>query len=416
MDTQTKLRRATPEEQLREVTRGAVDLHLEQDLRDRLQRSYDTGTPLRVKAGFDPTAPDLHLGHTVLLTRMRRFQEFGHTAVFLIGDFTGRIGDPSGRNATRPALSAEQVAANADTYRKQVFEILDPEATEVRFNSEWLGPLPSTDLIRLASRSTLARMLERDDFRRRYAEQRPISLHELLYPLVQAYDSVALQADVELGSTDQLFNLLVGRAVMPDYGLAPQVVLTGPLLEGLDAKVDPATGVITGAKMSKSLGNYVGIAEPPEEQFGKLMSITDELMWRYYELLSTRTSAELAELRAGHPKHAKVALAKELVARFHGAEAAARAEAHFAQVHARREVPDELDERAVALAGAPSVPLAKLLVETGLAASNGEARRLVAQGGVSIDGVRATDTQAALPAGTFVVKVGKRRYLRVRIG
>ncbi len=416
MDPKTKLRRATPEEQLREVTRGAVDLHLEQDLRDRLQRSYEAGTPLRVKAGFDPTAPDLHLGHTVLLTRMRRFQEFGHTVVFLIGDFTGRIGDPSGRNVTRPALSAEQVAANADTYRKQVFKILDPEATEVRFNSEWLGPLPSTDLIRLASRSTLARMLERDDFRRRYAEQRPISLHELLYPLVQAYDSVALQADVELGSTDQLFNLLVGRAVMPDYGLAPQVVLTGPLLEGLDAKVDPATGVISGAKMSKSLGNYVGIAEPPEEQFGKLMSITDELMWRYYELLSTRTSAELAELRAGHPKHAKVALAKELVARFHGAEAAARAEAHFAQVHARREVPDELDERPVALAGAPSVPLAKLLVEMGLAASVGAARRLVAQGGVSIDGVRATDTQAALPAGTFVVKVGKRRYLRVRIG
>ncbi|HYD42161.1 MAG TPA: tyrosine--tRNA ligase [Anaeromyxobacter sp.] len=416
MDTKTKLRRATPDEQLREVTRGAVDLHLEQDLRDRLQRSYDTATPLRVKAGFDPTAPDLHLGHTVLLTRMRRFQEFGHTVVFLIGDFTGRIGDPSGRNVTRPALSAEQVAANADTYRKQVFKILDPEATEVRFNSEWLGPLPSSDLIRLASRSTLARMLERDDFRRRYAEQRPISLHELLYPLVQAYDSVALRADVELGSTDQLFNLLVGRAVMPEYGLPPQVVLTGPILEGLDAKLDPATGVIVGDKMSKSLGNYVGIAEPPEEQLGKLMSITDELMWHYYELLSARTSSEVAELRAGHPKQAKVALAKELVTRFHGPEAATRAEAHFAQVHARREVPEELEERAVALDGAPSVPLARLLVQAGLAASNGKARRLVAQGGVSIDGVRCSEAHAALPAGTFVVKVGKRRFLRVRIG
>jgi tyrosyl-tRNA synthetase len=416
MEPKTKLRRATPDEQLREVTRGAVDLHLEQDLRDRLQRSYDTATPLRVKAGFDPTAPDLHLGHTVLLTRMRRFQEFGHTVIFLIGDFTGRIGDPSGRNVTRPALSAEQVAANADTYRRQVFQILDPEATEVRFNSEWLGPLPSADLVRLASRSTLARMLERDDFRRRYAEQRPISLHELLYPLVQAYDSVALRADVELGSTDQLFNLLVGRAVMPDYGLAPQVVLTGPLLEGLDARLDPATGAIAGDKMSKSLGNYVGITEAPEEQFGKLMSITDDLMWRYYELLSARTSAEIAELRAGHPKQAKVALAKEIVARFHGPEAAARAEAHFAQVHARREVPAELEERALALAGARSLPLARLLVQAGLAASHGEARRLVAQGGVSIDGVRCSDSNATLAAGTFVVKVGKRRFLRVVIG
>jgi tyrosyl-tRNA synthetase len=411
-----KLRSATPEEQLREVTRAAVELHVEKDLRDRLQKSYDTGVPLRIKAGFDPTAPDLHLGHTVLISRMQRFQQFGHTVVFLIGDFTGLIGDPTGRNATRPPLSPEQIAQNAETYKKQVFKILDPEATEVRQNSEWLGAMSSFDLVRLASRYTVARMLERDDFKKRYTENRPISVHEFLYPLAQAYDSVALKADVELGSSDQLFNLLVGRAIMPDYGLPPQIVLTGPILEGLDAKLDPALGKIVGDKMSKSLGNYVGVAEPPEEQFGKLMSVSDELMWRYYDLLSTRTSAEIAALRAGHPKEAKIALAKEIVSRFHGAEAASRAEAHFAQVHARREVPDEIEERAVALAGATTLPLARLIAEAGLAASNSEARRLIGQGGVSVNGERFADVQGSLGAGEFLVKVGKRKFVRLRIG
>jgi tyrosyl-tRNA synthetase len=410
-----KLREATPDEQLREVTRAAVDLHVEKELLARLQKSYDTGVPLRVKVGFDPTAPDLHLGHTVLISRMRRFQQFGHTVVFLIGDFTALIGDPTGRNVTRPPLSPEQIAENAETYKKQVFKILDPALTEVRQNSEWLGAMSSSDLIRLASRYTVARMLERDDFKKRFTENRPISVHEFLYPLAQAYDSVALKADVELGSSDQLFNLLVGRAIMPDYGLPPQIVLTGPILEGLDAKLDPAIGKVVGDKMSKSLGNYVGVAEPPEEQFGKLMSVTDDLMWRYYDLLSARSTAEIAALRAGHPKEAKVALAKEVVTRFHGPEAADRAEAHFAQVHARREAPDEIDERAVALAGAATLPLARLIADAGLAASNSEGRRLIAQGGVSVNGERFSDPQGGLGAGDFLVKVGKRRFVRLKI-
>jgi tyrosyl-tRNA synthetase len=271
------------------------------------------------------------------------------------------------------------------------------------------------EVVRLASRYTVARMLERDDFKRRYTGNAPISVHEFLYPLAQAYDSVALRADVELGSSDQLFNLLVGRAIMPDYQLAPQIVLTGPILEGLDAKLDPATGTVTGNKMSKSLGNYVGVAEPPEEQFGKLMSVSDDLMWRYYELLSDRSSVEIASLRAGHPKEAKVALAKEIVTRFHGGEAALRAEAHFAQVHARREVPDEVEEHAVALSGAASLPLVRLLADARVVASTSEARRLVAQGGVSVNGERVGDERATLPAGEFLVKVGKRRFVRLRI-
>ena len=406
MDTKAKLRSATPEEQFQEVTRAAVELHVEKDLRARLQKAYDTGVPLRVKTGFDPTAPDLHLGHTVLLSRMRRFQQFGHTVIFLIGDFTGLIGDPTGRNTTRPPLTPAQIAENAETYKRQVFKILDPEVTEVRYNSEWLGAMGFADVIRLASRYTVARMLERDDFKKRYTGNVPISVHELLYPLAQAYDSVALKADVELGSSDQLFNLLVGRAIMPDYQLPPQVALTGPILEGLDAKLDPDSGRITGAKMSKSLGNYVGVAEPPEEQFGKLMSVTDDLMWRYYELLSDRSSTEIAALRAGHPKAAKIALAKEIVTRFQGAEAAARAEEHFAQVHARREVPDEVEERAFALDGQPSLPLARLLADAKVVASGSEARRLMAQGGVSVNGERVSDEKAALGAGEWLVKVG----------
>jgi tyrosyl-tRNA synthetase len=410
-----RLRSATPDEQFREVTRGAVDLHVEKDLRERLRKAYDTGVPMRVKAGFDPTAPDLHLGHTVLLSRMRRFQQFGHRVIFLIGDFTGLIGDPTGRNVTRPPLSREQLLENAETYKKQVFKILDAEETEVRFNSEWLGPMAFADVVRLASRYTLARMMERDDFRRRFTENRPISVHELLYPLAQAYDSVALKCDIELGSTDQLFNLLVGRAIMPDYGLAAQIVLTGPILEGLDARLDPATGRIAGDKMSKSLGNYVGVTEQPEEQFGKLMSITDDLMWRYYDLLSARSSAGIASLRAGHPRAAKAALAKEIVTRFHGAAAASDAEAHFEQVHARRETPDDVEERDVALGGAPSIPLANLLADAKIVASRGEARRLVGQGGVTVNGEKVSDPQASLGKGEHLVKVGKRRFVKLKL-
>jgi tyrosyl-tRNA synthetase len=411
-----RLRSATPDEQFLEVTRGMVDLHVEKELRARLQKAYDTGVPMRVKAGFDPTAPDLHLGHTVLISRMRRFQQFGHTVIFLIGDFTGMIGDPTGRNATRPPLTREQILGNAETYKKQVFKILDPAETEVRFNSEWLGPMTFADVVRLASRHTVARMLERDDFRKRYTGNTPISIHEFLYPLAQGYDSVALKCDIELGSSDQLFNLLVGRALMQQYGQTPQVVLTGPILEGLDAKLDSLTGKIAGDKMSKSLGNYVGVAEAPEEQFGKLMSVSDDLMWRYYELLSSRTSAEIAALRAGHPKAAKVALAKEIVERFHGVEAARGAEAHFEQVHARRETPEDVAEVVLSLAGQASLPLAAAIADAKLASSRSEARRLVAQGGVTVNGERATDPQAALAAGEYLVKVGKRHFAKLKIG
>ena len=414
--TDPRLRSATPDEQFREVTRGMVDLHVEKELRERLQKAYDTGVPMRVKAGFDPTAPDLHLGHTVLISRMRRFQQFGHTVIFLIGDFTGMIGDPTGRNATRPPLTREQILSNAETYKKQVFKILDPAETEVRFNSEWLGPMTFADVVRLASRHTVARMLERDDFKKRYTGNTPISIHEFLYPLAQGYDSVALKCDIELGSSDQLFNLLVGRALMHQYGLTPQIVLTGPILEGLDARLDPATGKIDGDKMSKSLGNYVGVAEAPEEQFGKLMSVTDDLMWRYYELLSARTSTEIAALRAGHPKAAKVALAKEIVERFHGAAAARAAEEHFEQVHARREVPEEVPEVALSLGGQPSLVLAAALADAKLASSRSEARRLVSQGGVTVNGERASDPTAALGAGEYLVKVGKRHFAKLKIG
>jgi tyrosyl-tRNA synthetase len=408
------LRKATPEEQLAEVTRGAVDVHTREDLLRKLRSSYDKGAPLRVKMGFDPTAPDLHLGHTVPLERMRRFQDLGHTVIFLIGDFTASIGDPTGRNSTRPPLSDEQIAANAETYKNQVFKILDRGRTEVRFNSEWLRPLGSTGMIKLAARYTLARMLERDDFKKRWDNEVPIALHELLYPLAQGYDSVALKADVELGSSDQLFNLLVGRQLQKEYGQAPQVCLTGPLLEGIDAR--EVDGKIAGDKMSKSLGNYVGIDEPAQEQYGKLMSISDGLMWRYYELLSRRSLAEIEALRREHPKVAKSELAKEIVARYHGPEAARAAEEQFEQVHKRREVPDDVEERVVSReAGADAVPLAKTLAQLGLAASGSEARRLIAQGGVSIEGERVSDPNAKLSPGVHLVKVGKRKFIRVTV-
>ena len=336
------VRKATPEEQFEEVTRGTVDLHVAEELKARLRRSYDSGKPLVVKAGFDPNRPDLHLGHSLLLTRMRRFQEFGHAVVFLIGDFTALIGDPTGKNVTRPALTREEVAANAETYKAQVFKVLDPAVTRVRFNSEWLDALGSEGLIRLAAKYPVARMLERDDFKKRFREGRSISIHELLYPLLQGYDSVALQSDVELGSTDQLFNLLMGRHLMKEYGLEPQIIMTGPILEGLDAKL--VDGKIEGDKMSKSLDNYVGIHEPPEQIFGKLMSITDDLMWRYYELLSSRPLREVAQLRedvAGgraHPRNAKVDFAREMVARFHGTEAGKKAVEDFERRFSRKEL------------------------------------------------------------------------------
>ncbi len=414
------LRDTSPEKQFEEVTRAAVDIHVAQELKDKLKRACDKDQPLLIKAGFDPTAPDLHLGHTVLLFRMKRFQDLGHKVVFLIGDFTGMIGDPTGKSATRPPLTTEQVAANAETYKKQVFKILDPERTEVRFNSEWLGKFTGSDLIKLAAKYPVARMLERDDFKKRFHEGRSIAIHEFLYPLLQGYDSVALKADVELGGSDQLFNLLVGRNLMRDYGLEPQVVLTGPILEGLDAKA--VDGKIVGDKMSKSLNNYVGVDEPPETMFGKLMSVTDDLMWRYYELLSSRTIDEIRQLReavaAGreHPKAAKVQLAKEMVTRFHSKAAADQAEEEWNRVHVRRELPEEIELKEYALGDAANVGLLKLMSETGLAASNSEARRLVVQGGVTVNGEKVSDPKATLDRGEYTLQVGKRRFLKVKVG
>ncbi|RMG18534.1 MAG: tyrosine--tRNA ligase [Deltaproteobacteria bacterium] len=411
------LQTADLQTQLRELTRGAVDLVTAEELRERLDESLRTGRPLRVKAGFDPTAPDLHLGHTVLLTRMRRFQRFGHEVVFIIGDFTAAIGDPTGRNVTRPPLSADEIARNAKTFQAQVFKILDETRTVVRFNSEWLEPLGARGIIELSAKYTVARMLERDDFKRRFAAGHSIGIHEFLYPLLQGYDSVALDADIELGGTDQLFNLLVGRHLMKSYGKRPQIVLTSPLLEGIDAK--EVDGILVGEKMSKSHGNYVGIDEPPDAMYGKLMSISDALMWRYLELLSDRSLEEIAGLRKAvasgerHPKAVKSAFAKEIVARYHGQAAAEAAEAEFERVHARREVPEEVEERPFAFQPGGS-PIADVLTETGLAKSKSEARRLVKQGGVKVDGERFTDPQGVLPAGQHLIQVGKRRFLRVR--
>lgn len=396
----------TIEEQLRELSRGAAEILVESELRERLA----SGRRLRIKAGFDPTAPDLHLGHTVLLNKMRQFQQLGHEVVFLIGDFTGMIGDPSGKNQTRPPLTREEVAANAETYAEQVFRILDADLTRVEFNSRWMGEMDAAGLIQLASRHTVARMLERDDFRKRYQGGQAIAIHEFLYPLVQGYDSVALQADVELGGTDQTFNLLVGRQLQQSWGQAPQVVLTVPLLEGLD-------GV---NKMSKSLGNYVGISEPPEEIFGKLMSISDELMWRYFELLSFRPLSEIEGLRrrvdeGANPRDVKFELAVEIVDRFHGGGAGARARdafiARFSQgVHPEQMPEIELDAPEGGLA------IAYALKQAGLAQSTSEALRLLAQGGVRIDGERCEDRARTLrPGAAHVVQVGKRRFARLRL-
>jgi tyrosyl-tRNA synthetase len=411
------LQRATPEEQLVEVTRGSVDIHTAAELKERLARSHREKTPLVVKAGFDPSRPDLHLGHTLVLSRMRRFQEFGHQVVFIIGDFTAMIGDPSGKNVTRPAMTREEVAANAKTYETQVFKVLDPEHTRVVLNSEWLDPLGAEGMIRLASHYTVARMLERDDFKTRFKDQQPISVHEFLYPLLQGYDSVALKADVELGATDQLFNLLVGRSLMKDYGLVPQVVMTGPILEGLDAKL--VDGHIVGDKMSKSLDNYVGITEPPDQMFGKLMSITDDLMWRYYELLSARTTAEIAQTKrdvasgAVHPKAAKVAFASEMVERFHDAAAARRAAEEFERRFAKRQL-DAVELPVVEVqADGPTMLVAKVVASAGLAKSITEARKLIAQGGVRVDQQKVGDPMTALGPGEYLLQVGKLRAARI---
>lgn len=376
----------TIDEQMAYLTKGCVDVVRPAELRQKLERSAASGRPLVVKVGFDPTAPDLHLGHTVVIRKMKHFQELGHRVVFLIGDFTGLIGDPTGRSKTRPPLSPDEIRANADTYRAQIFRLLDPDRTEVAFNSTWLSALGAEGLIRLASRYNVAQMLERRDFRQRFDAGRPIAVHEFLYPLVQAYDSVHLKADVELGGTDQLFNLNVGRDIMPGYGLEAQVVMTVPLLEGLD-------GV---EKMSKSLGNYVGVTEPPDEMFGKLMSISDELMWRYYLLLTDMSETEIAGLRRSvdegrrHPKDVKAELARRIVADFHSAEDAARAADTFEARFARKELAVDALPQVVLGLDEPRA-LSRILVEAGLAASASDAMRKAQQGGVRIDGRRVTD-------------------------
>ncbi len=394
------------EESLEQIKRGAIDLLLEEELIERLK----TDRPLRIKAGFDPTAPDLHLGHTVLINKLRQFQDLGHHVMFLIGDFTGMIGDPTGKNLTRQPLSREQILENAKTYQEQVFKILNPAKTEVLFNSTWFDRMTPADFIHLAAKHTVARMLERDDFGKRYASGQPIAIHEFLYPLVQGYDSVAMRADVELGGTDQKFNLLVGRELQKHYGQSPQIVLTMPILEGLD-------GV---QKMSKSLGNYVGIRDEPNEMFGKLMSISDELMWRYFELLSFRPVAEIAEWQrqtaAGlNPRDVKFKLAEELVARFHGIDAGRHALAAFIERFQKGALPENLAEMRV-LSRNGGLAIASLLKEAGLVASTSEALRLIQQGAVRIDGERVGDRNLELAVGSkHVYQVGKRRVARVEV-
>jgi tyrosyl-tRNA synthetase len=396
----------THQQDLQLIHRGVDELIQDEDLRRKLAK----GKPLRVKAGFDPTAPDLHLGHTVVLNKMRQFQDLGHHVMFLIGDFTGMIGDPSGRNATRPPLTPEQIAENADTYKAQVFKVLDPEKTEIMFNSTWSEQLGASGMIRLAGKYTVARMLERDDFSKRYAEQRPISIHEFLYPLMQGYDSVAMKADVELGGTDQKFNLLVGRELQKDYGQEPQVIITMPLLEGLD-------GV---NKMSKSLGNYVGIHDAPNDMFGKLMSISDELMWRYIELLSFESIATVAQWKqqvasGGNPRDIKVRFAQEIVARFHDRRASEAALEDFESRFRHGGVPDDLVEQSIE-APAGGIAIAQVLKLSGVCPSTSDALRMIEQDGVKVNGDRVTDKGLKLAAGsTYILQVGKRKFAKVTL-
>ena len=399
-------------EQLELLRRGAVDLISEEQLEKKLERSHETGKPLVVKVGFDPSAPDIHLGHTVVMRKMKQFQDLGHQIVFVVGDFTGMIGDPSGRSKTRPQLTREQILEHAETYRQQAFKVLDESKTRLEFNSTWLEKLGASGFIKLAGKYTVARMLERDDFEKRFKANQPIGVHELLYPLAQAYDSVELEADVEMGGTDQLFNLLVGRDIMRDYGLEPQVVLTVPLLVGTD-------GV---EKMSKSLGNYIAVEDTPKDMFGKVMSISDDLMWSYYELCTGLDATEIdrleQEVKSGelHPKAAKMALARTIAADFHGEKAAAATEKEFDQVFADGGLPDDLARHT--FDSDEPLWIVKVVRECGFASSNGEARRLVAQGAVSLDGEKITDVEAAVPndGAERVLKVGKRRFAKVRVG
>ena len=393
-------------DELAQIKRGADEILVEAELVERLR----SGKQLRVKAGFDPTAPDLHLGHTVLINKLRQFQELGHEVLFLIGDFTGMIGDPTGKNVTRKPLTRDDVLANAATYEHQIFKILDPEKTTVMFNSQWMGEMNAADLIQVAARHTVARMLERDDFNKRYVANQPIAIHEFLYPLIQGYDSVAMKADVELGGTDQKFNLLVGRELQKHYGQKPQVILTMPILEGLD-------GV---QKMSKSLNNYIGISEPPDDMFGKLMSISDDLMWRYFELLSFRPLGEIEQLRrdveeGANPRDIKFQLGQEIVARFHDKTAAESAQANFIARFQKGAMPDDMPELTVAADGG-ELGIANLLKEAALVGSTSEAYRMIKQGAVRIDGERISDKGLALRAGSaHVFQVGKRRFARVTV-
>jgi tyrosyl-tRNA synthetase len=388
------------------LKRGSSEILLEADLLKKLRR----GQPLRIKAGFDPTAPDLHIGHTVLINKMRQFQELGHDVIFLIGDFTGLIGDPTGRNATRPRLTEQDVQANANTYREQIFKILDPARTTIDFNSRWLGAMPLPQFVEIAAKYTVARMLERDDFSKRFKGGQPISVHEFFYPLAQGYDSVALRADVELGGTDQKFNLLVGRHLQEAFAQEPQVVLTMPLLEGLD-------GV---NKMSKSLGNYIGVSEPADDMFGKVMSISDELMWRYFDLLSFRSNADLQELKRGvaqgrNPMEVKFELAHEITARFSGAAAAQTAHGNFVARSQRREVPEVVAKRVETIAGT-IISVAHLLKQAGLVASTTAAFRLMEQGGIRMNGEKVTDTKATVNSGsTYLFQVGKRVFVEITV-
>jgi tyrosyl-tRNA synthetase len=390
------------QEQISLLSRGALEILPKGGLEAKLRQADKEGRPLRVKAGFDPTAPDLHLGHTVLLEKLRQFQHCGHQVVFLIGDFTGTIGDPTGKNETRPPLTHDEVLLNAESYKEQVFKILDPAQTEVRFNSEWLANLTAADLIRIAGKATVARMLERDDFEKRYKGGQAIAIHEFLYPLVQGYDSVALDADVELGGNDQKFNLLMGRQLQDAYGKAQQVILTMPLLEGLDGT----------NKMSKSLNNYVGVAESAKEQFGKLMSISDDLMLKYYELLS---DVSLDAIKAMHPMEAKKQLAATIVDRFHGEGAGQQAREDFEAQFAKKEIPDDVPEASME-AEDGSVWIIKALTQNGLTASNGEAIRMLKQNALSIDGEKITDKDYQLqPGGPYLIKLGKRKFVKLMV-
>lgn len=405
---------APVEEQLAILSRGCVDVEVVAELKKKLTESRAKDKPLIIKLGADPTSPDLHLGHTVVINKLRQFQELGHTVVFLIGDFTARIGDPTGKNSTRPPLTEDEIVQNAATYKRQVFKILDERKTVIRFNSEWLGQMSFDDVIRLAGKYSVARMIERDDFSKRLSEGRPISLHELLYPLAQGYDSVALKADVELGGTDQKFNLLVGRDLMRAYGQEPQCIMTLPILEGTDAREED--GVVVGPKMSKSLGNTIAVFDEPQMQFGKVMSVCDAHMWRMYMLLSSKSDEEIAALKAGHPRDAKVELAREIVTGFHGKEAGDQAVADFLRLFSKENkgaIPD--DAPSYTLETGAAVAVVDALTDTGLMESKSKARALITQGGLNVNGEKVSDVKFELTPGTHAVRAGKTKWARITV-